>query len=106
MWGEGSEEMMTKCTWRDCREDAKHSQVASDGEVWASLCDSHEEQLIESYGDVPRMLSAWVCAQGGAAKAAKRMTGPDWMSECRFELQATTTELPRLWRIHRHPRDL
>lgn len=65
------------CTWKDCDKPATQPQVASDGEIWANLCDEHHEKLEESLSSLEpkKLLSAWVKAQGGANKAAKRMTG-------------------------------
>jgi hypothetical protein len=72
---------MEQCTWKDCLEGGLHRQVAEDGQVWAVLCDKHNSELNQAIdlmvkGDGPKaMLSAWVKAQGGAKKAAKRMVG-------------------------------
>lgn len=67
------------CTWRDCTMAANHPQVDSDGEVWANLCDDHKaefEMATTPTGDTfnpQAVLSAWIKAQGGAKKAARRM---------------------------------
>lgn len=75
MWGEEAATMSDKCTWKDCTADAEFPQVAQDGETWANLCAEHNQKLEASYGDPPKMLSAWVLAGGGAAKMTKRMLG-------------------------------
>ena len=64
------------CTWLACSAAAKHPNRAKTGEIWANLCDRHQQALDESIADdtSPRkMLSAWVKAQGGASIAAKRV---------------------------------
>ncbi len=67
-----------KCTWVDCRLDAAHPQVAEDGEQWANLCEDHNKELEESLdlavsGNIKKMISSWIKAQGGSKKAAARM---------------------------------
>lgn len=67
---------MTRCTWKECEQDARHPQIAQGGEVWANLCDQHHQEMeaaIEKL-DPKTLLRAWICAQGGAEAAAKRMT--------------------------------
>jgi hypothetical protein len=73
---------MTQCTWQDppdarCTAEATHPQVATDGEVWANLCDAHDTQLNNAINDPEfnprRMLSHWVRAAGGATKMTERM---------------------------------
>ena len=65
----------TRCTWVDCEERAEHPQVATDGEVWANLCAKHAKDLAESITEqnIPRLLSNWTKAGGGAKKMAERM---------------------------------
>lgn len=63
------------CTWVDCQSTGIHPQLSKGGEVWACLCDEHHLKLeadLDSL-DVKRILSSWVKAQGGAAKAAGRV---------------------------------
>ena len=66
-----------KCTWVDCQNDAKHPQHDSNGELWANLCDEHNEQfnIATDSPEPKRLLSVWVKAQGGAKEATKRMMG-------------------------------
>lgn len=65
---------MTKCTWVDCQNEATTPQIAKDGKEWANLCDAHATELEESAASsAPKMLRAWVKAQGGSKKAAARM---------------------------------
>lgn len=63
-----------RCTWLGCVAVATHEQTATDGVVWADLCDPHHRQLDEAKasGSAPKLLGAWMRAQGGAAKAAER----------------------------------
>lgn len=62
------------CTWKYCEKNAVHPQVASDGEVWANLCDEHHAELEAAIGDRPeKMISAWVLAMGGAKLASRRV---------------------------------
>ena len=64
------------CTWVECGQTASKAQIAKDGQQWADLCPAHDQQLVEAIASGPKeLLSAWVKAQGGAAKAAGRMTG-------------------------------
>jgi hypothetical protein len=63
------------CTWEGCEATGWHEQKAADGKIWARLCETHERQLsaaMES-GKAPRILSAWVKAQGRPKKATERM---------------------------------
>ncbi len=64
-----------KCTYKDCKKDAKHIQTASDGEKWAYLCDGHVKSLDSATDklDAKAILSEWVKSMGGAKKAASRM---------------------------------
>jgi hypothetical protein len=63
------------CTWVNCREPAKHPQHAKDGTVWANLCYAHVLELDDAItAGPPKILAAWVKAQGGAKAAAKRMS--------------------------------
>jgi hypothetical protein len=68
-----------QCTWKDCPNEAKHPQVASDEQEWANLCDEHKSELDWSIlqtgetQDIRSLMSVWIKAQGGAKKAAKRM---------------------------------
>ena len=66
---------MTKCTWKNCTEEAKHPQIATGGEVWGNLCDKHHQELEDAIEklDPKTLLRAWVLAQGGAEAATKRM---------------------------------
>ena len=68
------------CTWVDCTAVATHRQVGKDSQQWANLCDEHHAQMEKASGDFlggitgpQKLLSAWVKAQGGSAKAAGRM---------------------------------
>jgi hypothetical protein len=65
---------MMNCTWVDCKKTAKVPEVASDGEVWANLCDEHHNELEEAIGclEPKKLLRAWVRASGGAKKMASR----------------------------------
>jgi hypothetical protein len=67
------------CTWNQngvrCGLDATHDCVAKTGEVWARLCDEHNNMLSESLKDpsnMRKMLSNWVSAGGGPAIMSKR----------------------------------
>jgi hypothetical protein len=75
-----------KCTWEECRRRAEHEEKANNGSVWARLCQAHHEELkkaiarsLDEDGKLPMMprllLRAWVKAQGGSRKAAKRLSG-------------------------------
>jgi hypothetical protein len=66
---------VTPCTWKDCTEQAWHEQKATDGEVWADLCTDHVCAYTAAItaGSAPRILAAWIRAQGGVTKAADRM---------------------------------
>ena len=65
---------MNYCTWVGCTEAATHPQLDRNGTMWANLCLHHHAQLAESIvASVPKMLSAWVKAKGGAKKAAEAM---------------------------------
>ena len=67
---------MKKCTWVDCPNNATTPQTDKDGKEWANLCDAHAKELEESVAaSIPKMMSAWVKAQGGAKKATARMVG-------------------------------
>ena len=66
--------MAEQCTWENCTETATHKQVASDGKVWANLCDSHHAKLDNELLDVKKVPGNWIKAQGGSKKAAKRMS--------------------------------
>lgn len=67
--------MTKKCTWSMCASEATKDQIAKDGEVWASLCAEHDTALEDSLnGSNPaKLLSLWIKAQGGSARAAERM---------------------------------
>ena len=65
------------CTWRDCKQPAKHVCKSQTGDVWARLCVLHSEALdaaIDS-GDPKKIMSCYIKAQGGSQKAAARMWG-------------------------------
>jgi hypothetical protein len=66
--------IITKCTWVDCQKDATKPQIARDGQKWANLCEMHDRELEEALkAGVPKVLSAWVKAQGGSTMASERM---------------------------------
>lgn len=68
--------MKTICTWEDCLEPGEFKQIATDGEVWANLCDHHNQLLDKApEGNYKMFVAYWIKAQGGAKKAAKRMMG-------------------------------
>ncbi len=74
MSSSAGEEVKRTCTWVGCTERALHPQHGKDGSQWADLCSKHVHELDAAIEDgPPRMLSAWVKAQGGAKKAAARM---------------------------------
>lgn len=66
---------MGKCTWSNCRKDAKRPQFTADGKrVWANLCDDHDADLrrrIDS-GNVRSLMAGWINANGGAEKLAAK----------------------------------
>ena len=63
-----------QCTWVDCTEASTHPQIGQTGQVWANLCLHHHAELNTAMStSVPRMLSAWIKAQGGAKKASMRV---------------------------------
>lgn len=68
---------MSCCTWINCESEAKYPQIAEDGDVWANLCDTHNQELDSSLDSTnPKiLLSVWVKAQGGAKRAAQRTLG-------------------------------
>lgn len=63
------------CTWKGCENRAVVPKTASDGEVWANLCDYHDGKLTSAMNDPPRVLSFWVLAQGGKEAVVNRMLG-------------------------------
>lgn len=67
---------MRGCTWDGCEAQAANYQVASDGNVWADLCDGHAEALDTYFlKDAVTVLRAWIYAQGGPSVAAARLPG-------------------------------
>jgi len=66
-----------KCTWLDCKNEATHPHKATDGSIWANLCDAHHarQEAAEKGDGTENILSCWVKAQGGAKRAAARMMG-------------------------------
>jgi hypothetical protein len=68
-----------RCTWNEkderCDKEAKFPQIATDGEVWANLCEEHNAQLEQAIEllDARKLLSSWVKAGGGPKKMASRM---------------------------------
>ena len=64
------------CTWKHCSKPAAHPQTATNGEVWANLCDQHSAELEAAIGgsDAKLLLRLWVMAGGGAEKMGARMT--------------------------------
>jgi len=63
------------CTWEGCRKPATAVHKDSAGVAWADLCGTHDKQLTVVLGD-PKpaaMMRAWIKAQGGAARTAKRV---------------------------------
>lgn len=67
---------MRGCTWDGCSAHASNYQVASDGDVWADLCDGHAEALDKYFvQDTVTVLRAWIYAQGGPVVAASRLPG-------------------------------
>lgn len=64
------------CTWKECKDEATHDQVALDNQVWARLCNAHHIGLKTAIGAEPKvMLRAWILAMGGREVAAKRIMG-------------------------------
>jgi len=58
-----------KCTWKDCRKEAKHPQVGKTGVEWANLCNEHNKELDEDISALfspKKVLKDWVLAHGGA----------------------------------------
>lgn len=63
-----------ECTWKECKDEATHDQIAIDKVVWAKLCDDHHIELEKAIGAEPKvLLRAWTLAMGGRDAAAKRM---------------------------------
>lgn len=67
---------MKKCTWEGCDRLARNEQIASNGEVWADLCNEHAEELDGILDQEPKaILKKWIKAQGGSKRAASRLMG-------------------------------
>lgn len=65
---------MNKCTWIGCTEAPTHPQLDRNEAVWADLCLHHHAELADAItASIPKMLSAWVKAKGGAKKAMEAM---------------------------------
>ena len=65
---------MNICTWVGCTVVATHPQLDRNGTMWANLCLHHHAELSESIAtSIPKMVSAWVKAKGGAKKATEAM---------------------------------
>jgi hypothetical protein len=64
-----------KCTWKDCNNEAKHSQISKDNREWANLCYEHNTKFLKDIkeGNVKAILSDWVKANGGSEALAKKM---------------------------------
>lgn len=62
------------CTWKDCTKEATRPQLGRDGKTWASLCDEHDQKVKDAIASdsAPKIIGAWINAQGGAKKAAQR----------------------------------
>ena len=64
---------MSRCTWKGCEAEGTVPQLDRDGERWASLCQSHHDELDSTIDRglkgvpeaVPQLLRAWVLASGG-----------------------------------------
>lgn len=83
--------MSGKCTWVGCDSDGIHELGDRNGQKWAILCESHNDEMDRAVnspqvGDIVR---AWVRAQGGAKAAAAR-TGEAFRAEW-------AREFPRLF---------
>lgn len=66
---------MDKCTWKECNDNAVHSQIDRNGKPWANLCDKHNKELAQAVdcmmkdkNGIPKMMKCWVLAHGGAKK--------------------------------------
>lgn len=64
-----------KCTWKDCKETAIHTQLDNYGNQWVNLCHGHHMELEQSLEklDVKTLLRNWVLANGGAKEMARKM---------------------------------
>ena len=79
--GRGDPRDKGRCTWEGCSEQAVENLVNQSGEVWARLCRKHKslldmvvEQVKNEEGHGRKLIAAWIKAQGGAVKAARRTT--------------------------------
>lgn len=63
------------CTWEGCSARAVKAKYDKQNRIWADLCAEHDTEFkrVMVLGGARRVLSAWVKAQGGAAKAAERV---------------------------------
>ena len=63
------------CTWEGCPARAVKPKHDKQNRIWADLCLEHntEFERAMTLGAPGRVLSTWVKAQGGAAKAAERV---------------------------------
>jgi hypothetical protein len=59
-----------KCTWKDCKLEATHSQLDNNGKEWANLCDTHHKELDDSLNELSpkKILRSWILASGGSHK--------------------------------------
>ncbi len=69
-----------KCTWIKCRNNKAHDHIATDGKVWARLCNKHHgmvESALDDFfsgkTDPSKTLSYWIKAQGGSGKMTEAM---------------------------------
>ncbi len=63
-----------KCTWAGCEGEGTAPQIGRDGQRWALLCQKHKDDLDSAIASQspPRLMQAWIKAQGGAKAAAER----------------------------------
>jgi len=63
------------CTWKDCKETARHSQLDREDVEWARLCDAHHQKLKDAVAsmDAKRLVGCWACA-GKDHPKRKQMT--------------------------------
>jgi hypothetical protein len=66
--------MTKRCSWKDCPGEGLISQLDKNGHEWACLCDECDSLLTDALesGDVKRIMSTYIRAQGGAEKMMSR----------------------------------